>query len=108
MNNLLQDLKFGFRMVVKNPGISSLAVVALAFGIGLTTITFSIVYGAVIRGLPFEDSEELLHIERTNPSQGIDSYSVSIHDFTDWRERQSSFEDIAAFRMGTVNIERVW
>lgn len=104
MNNLLQDLKFGLRMVVKNPGITSLAVVALAFGIGLTTISFSIVYGAVIRGLPFDQSEELLHIERSNPSQGIESYSVSIHDFTDWRNRQTSFEDIAAFRMGTVNI----
>ncbi len=91
-------------MIGKNPGIAALAVIALSFGIGLTAMTFSIVYGAVVRGLPFDQSEELLHLERSNPSQGIDSYSVSIHDFTDWRERQTSFEDIAAFRMGTVNI----
>jgi predicted permease len=91
-------------MIVKNPGIATLAIIALSFGIGLTTVTFSITYGVVIRGLPFEDSEELLHIERTNPAAGIESYSVSIHDFNDWRERQRSFEDISAFRNGTINI----
>ncbi|MFQ5550010.1 MAG: ABC transporter permease [Gemmatimonadales bacterium] len=102
MDTFVRDLKFGLRMILKNPGVSSLAIIALALGIGLTTTTFSIVYGAIIRGLPFEESENLIHIERT--SQDRESFPVSIHDFVDWREQQTVFEDVAAFRMGTVNV----
>ena len=78
---LLNDIRYGFRMLVKRPGLSSIAIIALALGIGLTTTMFGIVYGAVIRGLPFEESENLIAIFRNRPAQDVQFMAVSIHDF---------------------------
>ena len=96
MNSLLGDIRYGTRVLLKRPGLSALAIVALAVGIGLTTTMFSIVYAAVIKGLPYEQSERLVAIFRNRPAQGIQFMQVSIHDFVDWREQQNSFEALAA------------
>ena len=91
-------------MLRKNPGTSLIAVLALGLGIGLTTIMFSIVYGAVWKGLPFEGAEKLVHLERNNLAEDIESMEVPIHDLLDWREAQTSFEGLAGFYSGTVNL----
>jgi putative ABC transport system permease protein len=104
MATLLNDFRFGIRMLVKRPGLSIIAVIALALGIGLTTTMFSIVYGAVLRGLPYEDSDELVALYRNRPAQDIQFMAVGIHDFVDWREQQTSFQDIAAYYTETVNV----
>ncbi|MEE8521506.1 MAG: ABC transporter permease [Gemmatimonadota bacterium] len=104
MEALLKDIRYGARMLIKNPGLAAISVLALALGIGLSTTMFSIVYGALYRGLPFEDSYELMHLERNNLSEDIESMEVTIHDFVDWREQQTSFEDIAGYYQGTVNV----
>ncbi len=101
---ILNDIRFGFRMLVKRPGLSAIAVVALALGIGLTTTMFSIVYGAVLKGLPFDESENLIGLFRNRPAQDVQFMAVSIHDFNDWREQQTSFEDIAGYYAETVNV----
>ena len=102
--SLIDDLRFGVRMLLKQPGLTAIAVLALALGIGLTTIMFSIVNGALFRGLPFEDSERILVVAGTNVAENQDRLSVSIHDFTDWREAQRSFDSLAASYPGTVNV----
>ncbi len=102
--DLLSDLKYAGRGLLRSPGVTAIAIVALALGIGLTTVMFSIVYGALYRGLPFEGAERILHLERTNPTAGIQSMEVTIHDYRDWAERQRSFDQLAAFYTGTVNI----
>lgn len=104
MSTLIGDVRYGARMLVKRPGLSTLAIVALALGIGLTTTMFSIVYAAVLKGLPYDRSDRLVAIFRTRPAQGIQFLPVSIHDFTDWREQQKSFEAIAAYYAETVNV----
>ncbi|MDH3424029.1 MAG: ABC transporter permease, partial [Gemmatimonadota bacterium] len=104
MDGVLTDLKYAARGLLKSPGVAVIAVIALALGIGLTTVMFSIVYGALHRGLPFEGAERIMHLERSNPTEGIQSMGVPIHDYRDWRERQHSFEHLAAFYEGTVNI----
>ncbi len=104
MMGFLQDLRYAMRMLTKSPGLSSLAVSALALGIGVTATMFSIVYAALMRGLPFEDGDRIVHLERTRPSHDIESMSVSIHDYLDWREQQTSVEHLAAFYEGTVNV----
>ena len=101
---LLSDIRYGFRMLVKRPGLSTIAIIALALGIGLTTTMFGIVYGAVIRGLPYEESENLIALFRNRPAQDVQFMAVSIHDFGDWREQQTSFEDIAGLYAETVNV----
>jgi putative ABC transport system permease protein len=102
--SILQDLRYGFRLLRKNPGYAALSVVTLALGIGLTTMMFSIVYGAVLRGLPFEEAERLIHVQRHNPSEGIDQMAVTQHDFEDLREQQTVFTGMAGYYTGTVNV----
>lgn len=99
-----KEIRYSLRALRRRPGQTATAALALALGIGLTTIMFSIVNGALLKGLPFEDSHELLHLERSNLSEGIESMEVTLHDYLDWRERQTTFEDIAAFYEGTVNV----
>ncbi|CAN5852516.1 ABC transporter permease [soil metagenome] len=104
MAALLQDLRYGARLLVKNPGFSAIAVLTLALGIGLTTMMFSIVNGAILRGLPFEEADRLMHLHRTNLAEDIPRMDVSVHDFADWRQQQQAFEGLAAFTGGTVNV----
>jgi putative ABC transport system permease protein len=84
-------------MIAKHKGSSLLAVVALALGIGLTTTMFSIVQGAILRGLPFEDSEKIQHLAIASPNTRGRGEAVSFHDFTDWRRQQTSFEFLEGY-----------
>lgn len=102
--NLLKDLRFGLRMVRKQPGLAAIAILALTLGIGLTTTMFSIINGAILRGLPFRDAGELMHLSHNKPSEGIDRQDMYLHDFLDYRAAQTSFEDLGAFYTGTVNL----
>jgi predicted permease len=104
MTTVVQDFRYSMRMLGKNPGVTLIAVVALMLGIGLTTTMFSIVYGALFRGLPFEQAEHIMHLERNNLEDDIESMEVTLHDYRDWREQQSSFTDLAGFWQGTINI----
>jgi predicted permease len=104
MSGLLKEIRYAARTLRKSPGLSGIAVLALALGIGLTTIMFSIVHGAILKGLPFDDAHRLMHLERNNLAEDIESMEVTIHDYMDWREQQQSFESLAAFYDGTINL----
>jgi putative ABC transport system permease protein len=104
MSNLVKDIRYGTRMLIKNPGATTISVLALALGIGLTTMMFSIVYGALLRGLPFERPEQIVNVARTNPARDIERSWMPIHDYTDYREQQRSFSELAASFSGTVNV----
>lgn len=104
MNNFWKDIRHGMRLLARNPAHTVIAILALTAGIGLTTTMFSIVYGALFRGLPFEDPHRILHLERSNLAQGENSLEVPIHDYRDWRAQQRSFEQLAAYYNGTVNL----
>jgi len=104
MGSLLAHLRYGLRMLVRRPGLSASAVLALALGIGLTTAMFSIVWSAAIRGLPYDEPDRLVALFRNQPAQGADFMGLRIHDFEDWRARQTSFEGIAAYYAETVNV----
>lgn len=104
MTGFLKDLRYAGRMLFKNPGVSLMAVVALALGIGVTATMFSIVYGALMRGLPFEGGDRIMMVWRTELSQNASRMSVPVHDYLDWRGQQKSFESLAAYYQGTVNV----
>ncbi|MCZ6760168.1 MAG: ABC transporter permease [Gemmatimonadetes bacterium] len=101
---VLRDLRYGIRMLFKNPALSLIAIITFGLGIGLTTTVFSIVNGAILKGLPFDRADELMALGRANPSQDIRRMGVSSHDFVDWSEQQSVFEELAAFSGLTINL----
>jgi predicted permease len=104
MQGVLRDIRYATRSLRKSRALTAVAVLALTLGIGLTTTMFSIVYGALIKGWPFPDSDQLVSIQRQNVSRGNDRMSTPIHDFHDFRAQQRSFSAIAAYHGGTVNV----
>jgi putative ABC transport system permease protein len=101
---VLQDLRFGARLLVKKPALAAITVVTLALGIGLTTLMFSLVNVAILKGLPFEATERLVSVAQTDLSRGWENLSVRIHDFEEWREQQRAFEGLAGYSTGTFNV----
>lgn len=104
MDALLRDLKLGLRTLRKSPGLSAVSILALTFGIGLTTMMFSIVYGALLRGLPFEGGDRIVAVFRANPANNIERQSLPIQDYAEIREAQRSFSHFGAFTGGTMNV----
>lgn len=104
MGTFLNDLRHGARSLARHPGLAAISIVALALGIGLTSTMWSIVWGGILRGLPFDHAEQIMHLERARPSHDIQSEPVPMSDFAAWREQQRSFVDLAAWSEGTVNV----
>ena len=99
-----RDLRYGARSLLKSPGLMIVATLALGFGIGLTATMWSIIYGAMIKGLPYDDPQSIVAVFRTNPSRDIDRMGVTVQDFADWQKEQKSFSQLGAFTCGTFNV----
>ena len=104
MQGALRDIRYGIRSLLKSPGLTLVATLALTLGIGLTTTMFSIVYGALMKGLPYPDGERIMIVQRSNPARGIRQSSVPIQDFFDFKAQQHSFTDLAALTSGTIYV----
>jgi putative ABC transport system permease protein len=104
MDTLLRDLRYAVRSLRGAPGPAAVAVLALALGIGLTTTVFSIVYGALMTGLPYPDGDRVAIVTRANPSRDITRSSLSIQDFFDYQAAQQSFTAMGGYTQGTVNV----
>jgi predicted permease len=104
MQSLRQDLLLGLRSLRKEPASAIIASITLALGIGLCTIAFSLVYGVFLRGLDVPEPDRLRLVYRANPARDQDEMWVTVHDFYDWRAQQTTFEGLAAFSNGTVNL----
>jgi putative ABC transport system permease protein len=102
--SVFRDLRYGARSLRKSPGLMIVATLALGFGIGLTATMWSIIYGAMIKGLPYDDPQSIVAVFRTNPSKDIDRMGVTVHDYVDWSAQQTSFEKLGAFTCGTINV----
>nr|MBA2260641.1 ABC transporter permease [Acidobacteriota bacterium] len=100
---LLQDLRYAVRMLAKDPGFTAVAVLALALGIGMNTTVFTFVNAVLIRGLPFEDSHQLLHVDLRNTATS-NEFASSWPQFDEWRSRTRTFTGLAGFRSASMNI----
>ena len=93
LETLLQDLRFGVRMLRKNPGFTLIAVVTLALGIGANTAVFSMFEGVVLAPLPYKDAERLVVVWQSNLR--APRIYPSVPDFQDWQRNARSFEQMA-------------
>jgi putative ABC transport system permease protein len=100
MNTLLQDIRYGLRMLLKHKGFTAVAVVALGLGIGANTAIFSLVNGVLLRPLPYPDADQIVYFEGRNPAKGITDSNISVPDFSAWAEQQQLFASIALFSAG--------
>ncbi len=99
MRALMQDLKFGMRMLAKNPGFTAVAVLTLALGIGANTAIFSVVNAVLLRPLPYRDPGRLVEISEKYPKQGVLWFAVAPANFLDWQQQNHVFENMAIFGM---------
>ncbi len=98
LRTLPQDIQYSFRMLVKRPGFTVVAVITLALGIGANTAIFSVVNTVLLRPLAYKDPARLVAIESINPSSGKGQTSgVSPADFWDWQQQSQSFENLATY-----------
>jgi putative ABC transport system permease protein len=98
---LLQDLRYGARMLLKSPGFTLIAVITLALGIGANTAIFSLVNSILLRQLPFRQPERLVRVDSRRLAPG--KYSFTLPDFIDYRDQNQSLSGIAAFTSWSAN-----
>ncbi|MFZ0522386.1 MAG: ABC transporter permease [Candidatus Acidiferrales bacterium] len=97
MEAFLQDVKYGIRMLLKNPGFTAIAILTLALGIGANTAIFSVVNAEILRPLPFRDPGQLVHVATSNVRIHATNGAISYPDFADWRAQNHVFQDLAAY-----------
>ena len=102
MRNLLQDVRYGFRTLWKNPAFTLIAIAALALGIGANTVIFSVVNALLLRPLSFPQSEQLTAILVKDPATGQLYSAYSYANFQDIRDQNQVFEQVAASYMTTA------
>jgi len=91
-------------MLIKYPTLSTVAILTLGIGLGLSTTVFCVVNGGLFKGLPFPDASRIVSIVGTNPAQNEPRLPLSAQDLLVWRERQTSFERLGPFAFAPVNL----
>ncbi len=102
MNTLLQDVRYGVRMLLKHPGVSIVAVITLALGIGANTAIFSVVNAVLLRPLTYHDPDRLVSLWENVPNHG--RWRASPANFHDWKKQNTLFEDISAYGGSSMSI----
>lgn len=113
LESLLQDLRFGGRMVLRNPGFSSLVVLTLALGIGANTAIFSVVYGVLLRPLPYVDGSRLVVLKQQATKAKIENAPFSPKEVFDYRDYNHTLQSVVEYHsmsfllLGKDSAERV-
>jgi predicted permease len=104
MRAIVYEIRQALGQLRRSPGFTAAAVVILGLGLGVTLYMFTVVKAYMLTPLPYPDAERIMHIERANSLRGSESMEATQHDFVEWRQAQKSFEELAAFYAGTVNL----
>lgn len=98
----MRDIRYAIRTMLKTPGFTAVAIIALALGIGANTAIFSVVNAVLLRPLPYKDPDTLVHVHRMQPP--IERGPISRPDFFEWRDKQEVFAAIGAYDYQTLNL----
>jgi putative ABC transport system permease protein len=107
VKQLLSDFRYGTRMMKKAKLFAVIAVLTLAIGIGANTAIFSVIYGVLLRPLPFNEPDRLVQIWHTPPQSsfpGMKAFSVSAANYLDWKAESKSFEKMAITSFSRLNL----
>ncbi|MCZ6837154.1 MAG: ABC transporter permease [Planctomycetota bacterium] len=104
MYSFIQDIRFAFRVMVKNYGLTSIAVLTLALGIGANTAIFSLVDALLIKPLPFPDPDRLVFLWNKNPNLSFNQIGLTNEDFLDYQKQSSSFEAMALYEYDSATL----
>ncbi len=104
MVDLVQDLRFGVRILFRHPAITIISMLTLGLGIGATTAVFSLVDATLLTPLPFEEPDRLVRLFTSKPAAGWARMTVSAPDFKDWSDQNSSFEAAGIYSFQAVNV----
>jgi predicted permease len=102
LERLMQDLRYGLRMLVKSPGFTAVAILTLALGIGANTALFSVVNGVLFNPLPYPHPEQLVWLAESKPN--FATGSISLPNFRDWQKENHTFSGMAVYRSYNFNI----
>jgi len=102
---VFQDIRYGARMLRKNPGFTAVAILTLALGIGANTAIFSVVSAVLLRPLPYANPQQLIVLRET--TQSVGPHSPSYPDFLDWRKQSRTFSQMAAINNREFNLSGV-
>jgi predicted permease len=104
MQAIVHETRQALRQLRRSPGFTLAGVVILGLGLGVTLFMFTVVKAYMLTPLPYPQADRIMHLERANPLQGSDSLEVTQHDFVEWQQAQRSFEELAGFYSGTMNL----
>src|SRR6202021_510348 len=104
MTTLLQDMRYGLRLLWKSPGFTIVAMLSLALGVGANTAIFSIVNAVLLRSLPFSHPDRLVKIVANNRVVGAQDIGLSVPELDDLRLGAGVFEQVSAINTGDTNL----
>ena len=107
LEQLMQDLRYAGRLLVRTPMLTAVVVLTLALGIGANSAIFSIVYGVLLRPLPYPQADRVAMVFLHFSPQNAEFGTMSLADYFDWRSRNQSFEDPSIFTFGRFNLAGV-
>src|SRR3954471_23924024 len=104
MSTLIQDIRYGLRILLKQPAFTLVAVITLALGIGANTAIFSLVNSILLRPLPFREPDRVVRLMQASPKLGLPTWGVSQADFGAYRDQNRSSESVALYNTGATNL----
>src|SRR3954451_3223672 len=101
---MIPHMRYALRTLAKSPAYAAVTILTLALGIGANTAIFSVVNGVLLKPLPYPRADRLQFISSTFPNLGFDRFWISVPEWSEFKERNRSFQAVGGYREGSVNL----